>query len=149
MHFIVHLFIFQGRGTYENRAEMLRLIVDLVEASCYADNPEWRWRCFLIYSTFSSLTINMHNLEMRQFLYMAWTDACSCFVVSASIWASSCYVFKSMLFLSIQFCVCSVDDQVAKDILLVDALAERQAQIFSDECRLFPADVQVQSSFPV
>jgi hypothetical protein len=22
--------------------ELLRLIVDLVEASCYADNPEWR-----------------------------------------------------------------------------------------------------------
>lgn len=43
----------------------------------------------------------------------------------------------------------SVDEQVAKDILLVDALAERQAQIFSDECRLFPADVQIQSSFPV
>eukprot|EP00250_Pteridium_aquilinum_P007780 c17433_g1_i2 orf=103-1131(+) len=74
----------QGRGTYESRAEMLRLIVDLVEASCFADNPEW-----------------------------------------------------------------SVDEQVAKDILLVDALAERQAQIFSDECRLFPADVQIQSSFPV
>lgn len=74
----------QGRGTYESRAEMLRIIVDLVEASCFADNPEW-----------------------------------------------------------------SVDDQVAKDILLLDALAERQAQVFSDECRLFPADVQIQSSFPV
>ncbi|KAH7291537.1 hypothetical protein KP509_29G020800 [Ceratopteris richardii] len=74
----------QGRGTYETRAEMLRSIVDLVEASRFADNPEW-----------------------------------------------------------------SVDEQVAKDILLVDALAERQAQIFSDECRLFPADVQIQSSFPV
>lgn len=74
----------QGRGTYENRAEMLRLIVDLVEASCFADSPEW-----------------------------------------------------------------SVDDQVSKDIQLLDALAERQAQIFSDECRLFPADVQIQSSFPV
>lgn len=32
----------QGRGSYEDRTEMLRLIVDLVEASMYADNPEWR-----------------------------------------------------------------------------------------------------------
>ncbi|KAI5022037.1 hypothetical protein ZWY2020_058767 [Hordeum vulgare] len=31
----------QGRGTYDERVELLRLIVDLVEASCYADNPEW------------------------------------------------------------------------------------------------------------
>eukprot|EP00249_Psilotum_nudum_P005004 c18497_g1_i2 orf=312-1316(+) len=74
----------QGRGSYENRAEMLRLIVDLVEASCFADNPEW-----------------------------------------------------------------SVDEQVAKDIQLLDALAEKQAQVFSEECKLFPADVQVQSSISV
>ncbi|OVA10835.1 Plant nuclear matrix 1 [Macleaya cordata] len=74
----------QGRGSYEDRAEMLRLIVDLVEASCYADNPEW-----------------------------------------------------------------SVDEQVAKDIQLVDAIAEKQAQIFSEECKLFPADVQIQSIFPL
>ncbi|KAK9106300.1 hypothetical protein Syun_022311 [Stephania yunnanensis] len=74
----------QGRGTYEDRVEMLRLIVDLVEASCYADNPEW-----------------------------------------------------------------SVDEQVAKDIQLVDAIAEKQAQIFSEECKLFPADVQIQSIFPL
>nr|DAD42886.1 TPA_asm: hypothetical protein HUJ06_001116 [Nelumbo nucifera] len=72
----------QGRGSYEDRCEMLRLIVDLVEASCYADNPEW-----------------------------------------------------------------SVDEQVAKDIQLVDAIAEKQAQIFSEECKLFPADVQIQSIF--
>ncbi|MCD7452720.1 nuclear matrix protein 1 [Datura stramonium] len=69
----------QGRGSYEDRMEMLRLIVDLVEASMYADNPEW-----------------------------------------------------------------SVDEQVAKDIQLIDAIAEKQAQIFSEECKLFPADVQIQ-----
>eukprot|EP00252_Welwitschia_mirabilis_P027484 TRINITY_DN9433_c0_g1_i1.p1 TRINITY_DN9433_c0_g1~~TRINITY_DN9433_c0_g1_i1.p1 ORF type:complete len:339 (-),score=82.80 TRINITY_DN9433_c0_g1_i1:212-1228(-) len=74
----------QGRGSYENRSEMLRLIVDLVEASCFADNPEW-----------------------------------------------------------------SVDEQVAKDIQLLDAIAEKQAQVFSEECKLFPADVQIQSNFPV
>ncbi|KAF8395727.1 hypothetical protein HHK36_019677 [Tetracentron sinense] len=74
----------QGRGSYEDRSEMLRLIVDLVEASCYADNPDW-----------------------------------------------------------------SVDEQVAKDIQLVDAIAEKQAQIFSEECKLFPADVQIQSIFPM
>jgi len=74
----------QGKGSYENRSEMLRLIVDLAEASCYADNSEW-----------------------------------------------------------------SVDEQVAKDIQLLDAIAEKQAQIFSEECKLFPADVQIQSSFPV
>jgi hypothetical protein len=43
----------------------------------------------------------------------------------------------------------SVDEQVAKDIQLLDAIAEKQAQIFSEECKLFPADVQNQSSFPV
>ncbi|KAI5647638.1 hypothetical protein M9H77_33643 [Catharanthus roseus] len=74
----------QGRGTYEDRTEMLRLIVDLVEASIYADNPEW-----------------------------------------------------------------SVDEQVAKDIQLIDSIAERQAQIFSEECKLFPADVQIQSIYPL
>lgn len=74
----------QGRGSYEDRTEMLRLIVDLVEASIYADNPEW-----------------------------------------------------------------SIDEQVAKDIQLIDAIAERQAQIFSEECKLFPADVQIQSIYPL
>ena len=39
----------------------------------------------------------------------------------------------------------SVDDQVAKDILLVDAIAEKQTQVFSDECKLFPADVPITS----
>ncbi|RZC74244.1 hypothetical protein C5167_049723 [Papaver somniferum] len=74
----------QGRGSYEDRAEMLGVIVDLVEASCYADNPDW-----------------------------------------------------------------SIDEQVARDIQLVDAIAEKQAQIFSEECKLFPADVQIQSIFPL
>ncbi|XP_069144612.1 nuclear matrix protein 1 isoform X1 [Solanum lycopersicum] len=74
----------QGRGSYEDRMEMLRLIVDLVEASMYADNPEW-----------------------------------------------------------------SVDEQVAKDIQLIDAIAEKQSQIFSEECKLFPADVQIQSIYPL
>jgi hypothetical protein len=32
----------QGKGSYESRAEMLHLIVELVQASCIADNPEWR-----------------------------------------------------------------------------------------------------------
>ncbi|XP_065854504.1 AUGMIN subunit 7 [Euphorbia lathyris] len=74
----------QGRGSYEDRTEMLRLIVDLVEASMYADNPEW-----------------------------------------------------------------SVDEQVAKDIQLIDSIAEKQALIFSEECKLFPADVQIQSIYPL
>ena len=43
----------------------------------------------------------------------------------------------------------SVDEQVAKDIQLLDAIAEKQAQVFFEECKLFPADVQIQSSFPV
>ncbi|KAH9771130.1 AUGMIN subunit 7 [Citrus sinensis] len=73
----------QGHGSYEDRTEMLRLIVDLVEASIYADNPEW-----------------------------------------------------------------SIDEQVAKDIQLIDSIAEKQALIFSEECKLFPADVQIQSIYP-
>ncbi|XP_062155772.1 AUGMIN subunit 7 isoform X1 [Alnus glutinosa] len=75
----------QGRGSYEDRTEMLRLIVDLVEASIYADNPEWRF----------------------------------------------------------------IDEQVTKDIQLIDSIAEKQAQIFSEECKLFPADVQIQSIYPL
>ena len=43
----------------------------------------------------------------------------------------------------------SVDEQVAKDIQLLDAIAEKQAQVFYEECKLFPVDVQIQSSFPV
>ncbi|KAL0823658.1 hypothetical protein Bca101_047335 [Brassica carinata] len=74
----------QGHGTYEDRMEMLRNIVDLVEASLFSDNPEW-----------------------------------------------------------------SIDEQVAKDIQLIDAIAERQSLIFSEECKLFPADVQIQSIYPL
>uniref|UniRef100_A0A1D1XU14 Anaphase-promoting complex subunit 10 n=1 Tax=Anthurium amnicola TaxID=1678845 RepID=A0A1D1XU14_9ARAE len=74
----------QGKGSYEERVEMVRLILDLVEASCYSDYPEW-----------------------------------------------------------------SVDEQLAKDMLLLDSIAEKQAQIFSEECKLFPADVQIQSIFPL
>ncbi|KAL0915214.1 hypothetical protein M5K25_015616 [Dendrobium thyrsiflorum] len=74
----------QGRGSYEDRAELLHLVVDLVEASCYADNPEW-----------------------------------------------------------------SVDEQLAKDVQLLDSIAEKQAQIFSEEFKLFPADVQIQSIYPL
>ncbi|XP_059456611.1 AUGMIN subunit 7 [Corylus avellana] len=74
----------QVRGSYEDRTEMLRLIVDLVEASIYADSPEW-----------------------------------------------------------------SIDEQVNKDIQLIDSIAEKQAQIFFEECKLFPADVQIQSIYPL
>ncbi|CAA6662509.1 unnamed protein product [Spirodela intermedia] len=73
----------QGKGSYEERVEMLRLIVDLVEATCYSDYPEW-----------------------------------------------------------------SVDEQLTKDVQLLDSIAEKQAQIFSEECKLFPADVQIQSLVP-
>ncbi|GAA0142215.1 hypothetical protein LIER_35537 [Lithospermum erythrorhizon] len=74
----------QGHGCYEDRMEMLRLIVDLVEASIFADNPKW-----------------------------------------------------------------SIDEQVTKDIQLIDSIAERQSQICSEECKLFPADVQIQSVYPL
>ncbi|OAY82876.1 AUGMIN subunit 7 [Ananas comosus] len=74
----------QGRGSYEERVEMLHLVVGLAEASCYADNPEW-----------------------------------------------------------------SVDEQLSKDVQLVDAIAEKQAQVFSEEFKLFPADVQIQSIYPL
>ncbi|KAG6738518.1 hypothetical protein POTOM_058138 [Populus tomentosa] len=76
--------VIQGQGSYEDRTEKLRLIVDHVEASRYANNLEW-----------------------------------------------------------------SVDEQVAKDIQLIDSIAEKQALIFSEECKLFPADVQIQSIYPL
>lgn len=37
----------------------------------------------------------------------------------------------------------SVDEQLEKDVQLVDSIAEKQAQIFSEECKLFPAAVQI------
>lgn len=43
----------------------------------------------------------------------------------------------------------SVDEQLAKDVQLLDSIAEKQAQIFSEECKLFPADVQIQSIYPL
>ncbi|XP_034206462.1 AUGMIN subunit 7-like isoform X1 [Prunus dulcis] len=92
IQYLAEIAKFLGRGSYEDRAEMLRLIVDLVEASIYADNQEWR-------------------------------SGMNC-----DFW--------------------SIDEQVAKDIQLIDSIAERQAQIFS-ECKLFPADVQIQSIYPL
>ncbi|CAL9185514.1 unnamed protein product, partial [Musa hybrid cultivar] len=81
---VINFCWFQGKGSYEDRVEMLHLIIHLVEASQYADNPEW-----------------------------------------------------------------SVDEQLAKDVQLVDSIAEKQAQIFSEELKLFPADVQIQSVYPL
>ncbi|CAH9095667.1 unnamed protein product [Cuscuta europaea] len=34
----------------------------------------------------------------------------------------------------------SIDEQVSKDIQLIDAISEKQVQIFSEECKLFPSD---------
>ena len=48
-----------------------------------------------------------------------------------------------------QLFFCSVDEQVGIDIQLIDAIAEKQALIFSEECKLFPADVQIQSIYPL
>lgn len=48
-------FMSQGRGSYEDRTEMLRLIVDLVEASIYADNPDWRLIEFYMFNEFALL----------------------------------------------------------------------------------------------
>jgi hypothetical protein len=65
----------QGKGSYESRAEMLHLIVELVQASCIADNPEWRWAsatrfllhlqnivstyiCMYIHMCFQSMVVN-------------------------------------------------------------------------------------------
>ncbi|KAB2627000.1 hypothetical protein D8674_020618 [Pyrus ussuriensis x Pyrus communis] len=39
--------------------------------------------------------------------------------------------------------------EVAKDIQLIDSIAKKRAQIFSEECKLFPADVQIQSIYPL
>lgn len=109
----------QGHGSYEDRTEMLRLIVDLVEATIYADNPEWR---------------------LSTILYISQCWSC------LSIFLSYRYEIDKFGFYS-DFC--SVDEQVAKDIQLIDSIAEKQAQIFSEECKLFPADVQIQSIYPL
>lgn len=74
----------QGKGSYESRADSLQSLVELVEASLFADNSEW-----------------------------------------------------------------SGDYQLAKDVQLLDAIAERQNYVLSEECRLFPADVPVDSQSAV
>ncbi|XLU82305.1 hypothetical protein S245_005725, partial [Arachis hypogaea] len=38
---------------------------------------------------------------------------------------------------------------VAKDTQLIDSITEKQSQIFSKKCKLFPADVQIQSIYPL
>ncbi|GKB54998.1 augmin subunit 7 [Tanacetum coccineum] len=111
----------QGRGSYEERTEMLRLIVDLVEASIYADNPEWRFISILSMSFFYMI-----------FFFMSYIKSIVPYPVD-----------------DIALSPGSVDEQVAKDIQLIDSIAERQAQIFSEECKLFPADVQIQSIYPL
>ena len=58
--------------------------------------------------------------------------------------------FSNFFELEIWFALyCSIDKQIAKDIQLIDSIAEKQAQIFSEECKLFPADVQIQSIYPL
>lgn len=99
---------------------MLRLIVDLVEASIYADNPEWRLRLLMTREMLTFLESNCFSLFLWQ-VHMTFL----------------CYF------------PLSIDEQVTKDIQLIDAIAERQAQIFSEECKLFPADVQIQSIYPL
>ena len=42
------IIVSKGHGTYEDRMEMLRNIVDLVEASLFSDNPEWRLFIFCL-----------------------------------------------------------------------------------------------------
>lgn len=58
-------------------------------------------------------------------------------------------IYCLFIFGTLHFVVLSVDEQVAKDIQLLDSIAEKQAQIFSEECKLFPADVQIQSIYPL
>lgn len=116
----------QGRGSYEDRTEMLRLIVDLVEASIYADNPEWRLRLLM---TRETLEIMKCLLFLNQIVLV--------YSLAGSYDFPLCY-FRL-----------SIDEQVTKDIQLIDSIAERQAQIFSEECKLFPADVQIQSIYPL
>jgi len=45
---IMLIIVSKGHGTYEDRMEMLRNIVDLVEASLFSDNPEWRLFIFCL-----------------------------------------------------------------------------------------------------
>jgi hypothetical protein len=65
----VNAFVFQGRGSYEDRTEMLRLIVDLVEASIYADNPEWRLSLLKVHylNYFQHLFINSMIVNVATF----------------------------------------------------------------------------------
>ena len=121
---------FEGRGSYEDRTEMLRLGVDFVEASIYADDPEWRleYRSFTIWICFFFFLAN--------FLLLGALPLLDVFYV-LFVWN---WFFEFL---------CGVDEQVAKDIQLIDATAEKQALIFSEECKLFPADVQIQSIYPL
>ena len=43
----------------------------------------------------------------------------------------------------------SVDEQLVKDVHLVGSIPKKHAQIFTEECKPFPEDVQIQSIYPL
>jgi hypothetical protein len=86
----------QERRSYEDRTEMLRLIVDLVEASI------WLKGFCLKQKMLGCLQLQI------PFSYQNLQAICL-------------------------FDFCSSDEQVAKVIQLIDSIAEKQAQIFSEE----------------
>ncbi|KAH0907180.1 hypothetical protein HID58_039007 [Brassica napus] len=55
----------QGHGTYEDRMEMLRNIVDLVEASLFSDNPEWRPEVSELETKLSEQAKILSNLQQK------------------------------------------------------------------------------------
>lgn len=75
------------------------------------------------------------------------SDLCCIIFVKLQLFSFSVLFTFGVVIFVLHFC--SVDEQVAKDIQLIDSIAEKQAQIFSEECKLFPADVQIQSIYPL
>lgn len=139
----------QGRGSYEERTEMLRLIVDLVEASIYADTPDWRlghsFSCPDIINS-SCFVFGRGKVDVPITKIMNLTFVLHPFSQTAIVFF---FCFNYFWHCNFVLHFCSVDEQVAKDIQLIDSIAEKQAQIFSEECKLFPADVQIQSIYPL
>ena len=111
----------------------------------FRHNLEWRLvenmtvcGILLLCWTFSS-TVSRNDYLMKNVLH------CTESIIwwfNLSIRASESYKLPEKLLPG------SVDEQSAKDVHIVGSIAEKQAQIFTEECKPFPEDVQIQSIYP-
>ncbi|PSS11959.1 AUGMIN subunit like [Actinidia chinensis var. chinensis] len=67
---VTSMALLQGRGIYEDCTEMLPCILNLVEASIFANNSEWWLESFI----FLFLSQLLKNMEVQR--WRSWICAC-------------------------------------------------------------------------